>query len=296
MSDASRLAMLYSYGGSESKLLRRDNVQVHYDPVFSRKPNPILDNRIDEFRLRFLSAPGEYDTSYFRLAGLSCEDGELRLCIGLTTYLEYLAFRSVPDILNGISDPRSVQGEYLPNVLGNIGVLLTADDFTFCIVRSRNVRTYRGFADFPGGHPEPARVDLLDQLRDGSRYCSGNLIRNELFDAVIREIHEDLGTGLLKFDEPLLLAILANVEDVMKPDMVFMITTPHTGREIRESFAGCNPKPSEVAEIKSFDLMNPGRDLDGYPMTPVMEGALSVLQKLGRRGLERELFEARNCR
>jgi hypothetical protein len=293
MSHAGKWKIAFPYDRRTPGFLRREHVQVCFNTNFSRRPDPILDSRINDFKRRFLSTPGAYDRSYFRLAGLNWENGYLHLRVGLATYLEYIAFRSIPKILRGISDATSGQDEYLPNVLGNAAILLTADGSTLCIVRSTNVRTYCGHADFPGGHPEPARIDPKGQLPAGSGIHYGELIRDELFDAVIREANEDLGTGSLKFDEPLLLAILLNVDDVMKPDMVFLIPTSHTEKEIRECFTSQEPKPHETAEVKSFDLMNPGNEMRGYPMTPVMEGALSIVHSFGHRGLERQLLEAR---
>jgi hypothetical protein len=293
MSDAGKWKIAFPCDGRSLEFFRRDQVRVCYGTDYSRKSDPVLDGRINAFRQKFLSTPGAYDGSYFRLAGLCWDNGALQLRIGLTTYLEYIAFRSIPDILHGISDSAAAQSTYLPNVIGNVGILLTADDATICIVRSTNVRTYSGYADFPGGHPEPARVGQISPIRAETSIHYEELVRDELFDAVIREINEDLCTGALNFDEPLLLAILLNVEDVMKPDMVFLVPTPHTEKEIRECFFNCDLRPHEAAAIKSFQLMNPGDNLRKHPMTPVMEGAISLVRSLGHCGLKHRLLEAR---
>jgi len=264
-------------------LLSRSHVHVRYDPaLYSRTSDPSIDEVIKLSSLKNINTKSNNSQIFanpkYRFAGLECKYDRIVLNIGITNYIDYINFRSAKDIINNIPQPSDLV-DYLPNVIGNVGILLTKDRRTFGVVRSNKVSTYRGYLDFPGGHPELAEAKVTKQV-----YCEndyGTLIRDELFDSVIREIVEDLGIDSIVLDDPLLFAILLNIEDVLKPDMAFIITTNQTKEEIINCFLKHNPKPYEVKEIVSFDPMNYETHLSNYNMTPIMEGCLSLLKNNG---------------
>jgi hypothetical protein len=293
MSDTCKWKVIFPYEDDEVRLLSSNNVRVCYSVSFSRRSNTVFEDGINHIRQTFLDNHRAFDGRNYRLAGLEFEEDVLNINIGPTTYADYIAFRSIPDILQGISDSSDRVTEFLPNVIGNVGILLTRDGTTFGVVRSDEVSTYRGYLDFPGGHPEFNRVEKAMRIPNRSELDHGDLHRNELFDAVIREVIEDLCIENLSLDEPLMFSILLNAEDVLKPDMAFLITTSHTKEEIIDCFFSNDRNHYEVVDIVSFNPMEFNTKLSKYKMTPIMEGSISVLHRLGRSGLEKYLCEAR---
>ncbi len=294
MADQQFWLILYPCDGREVKLLTRQHVHVRYSPDYARRENPILEERIERFRQAYLQKPGAYESTNYRLAGLGYEAGDPILHIGPSKYLEYIAYRNNPALLQGLANTLAEGKEYLPNVVGNVGILLTQDQKSFCVARSEKVSTYRGYLDFPGGHPEPSLVEEKKRQAVEAQFQDEELIRDELFEGVIRETIEDLGIEELTLNDPLLFAVLLNNEDVMKPDMAFLITTPHTSDEVRQCYLKHEPRPPEVAELIAFPLMGELSGLNGYRMTPIMEGALVILHQIDPADLEQRIQAARD--
>lgn len=291
MTNKLKFTIVFPDKGKNIRFLSRSHVHVQYDFAFSRRSNAILDNQIEDFKRNFVTSSNLYDGRNFRLAGLDCKNEGLTLQIGPTFYLDYLALRTIKE-----NDRSIMQDEvFLPNVIGNVGILLTSDGKSFCVLRSQQVSTYRGYLDFPGGHPEPVHIDNAEQQPSKKQETDYNLlVRDELFDAVTRETIEDLGVENLSLHDPLLFAIVLNNDDILKPDMVFIITTTHTSKDVHECFYYRKSRHYEVADIISIDFKNLNSVNFGHAMTPIMEGALHTLRKLSYYELEKQLFAAKN--
>lgn len=283
-------SLLFPSEGVGLRLLSRGDVQVDYSENFARKEHPGLDKQVVTFRRRMQNA-GVHAGSLLRLAGLDCRGKTLSLSLGPVEYIDYLALRSAPEVLVHDSCGANLVEDHLPNVVGNVGVVLTADGSTFGVRRSRSVATYRDYIDFPGGHPELIQSELA--TTDLPRSYSAQ-VRDELFDAVIREVIEDLAIGALELDEPLLFGVMQNREDFMKPDMAFLITTPNSRLDVLDCYREHKSSCEEVAGIVDFKLLSEEPPIDSGKMTPIMLGATRLLKRVSDKQLREGVAQARS--
>lgn len=226
-----------------------------------------------------------YDAPKFRLAGLSNGYDRLTFRIGLTSYREYLAYRTSAGLRHlAYARARSLcvpVESFMPNTIGNVAIILTKDSQSIAVRRSRKVSTYAGYFDLPGGHPEPSRVPELSQNR--SSQIINQSILDELFGSVRREVCEDLSVPLTAMGTPVLLTVLENFRDIRTPDMVFLLPVQLTTTELCHHFQKGSSTHIEVADIALFSPFEADGISELYPQTPIMEGALCAIQPIASR-------------
>ena len=279
--------ILYPDKEKDLDLLSEDQVRTIYSDRYSPQYNSTVTKGIGDYLssrdASTIQLHSGFDKRSYRLAGVDYDSDKICLKIGLSSYLDYLAFRSDSRLIDSVRLNSEDLTSHLPNVVGNIGVLVTKDRQSVGVVRSKDVSTYKGYLDFPGGHPEPVKVDIKERRLGQENFDLSAAINHELFDAVKREIIEDLGIDNAALGEPFLFSIILNKEDVMKPDMAFIIGTSLTARDILECFLTRTPSPIEVDKLVFFDLQDSRNHLTGYRLTPIMDGALTIL---GRNSIE----------
>lgn len=268
--------------GEEICFLSKEQVKTIYSELYSSKYNSFVRDAINKYLLSrdasTIKFQSRFDDRVYRFSGIRYIESNVYLEIGMSSYLDYLAFRSNSKLIDTISTTSNNFERYLPNVVGNVGILITKDIQTVGVLRSKNVSTYQGFLDFPGGHPEPAKVDLIEREQIKKENFDKNVaINQELFNAVKREIIEDLGVDNSALGEPFLFSIIINMDDVMKPDMAFILKTQLTAQELLDNFHSQTSKPSEVEKLVLFNLQNTREQLKDYHLTPIMQGVLKIL-------------------
>ena len=212
-------------------------------------------------------APRPEPRPKFRLARATVESSRVTFSLGLTAYDAYIGLRSsamARQMLRRYAHREGVPfSDFLPNVLGNVGVLITGDRKVIALVRSSTVSTYRGYIDLPGGHPEP---------RTSHRPSSA---RAELFRSVHDELAEELGIGRSHAGRATLLAVVANPHDLMTPDLLFILRTALSSDEVIR-----RAKAAHSDEAKRFVALT-HRDVARGGMTPVCSAALSIAHETG---------------
>lgn len=275
--------VLYPSSDNTLRLLSEDQVRVIYSDEYSSRYNSTVLKEISSYQSSLdastIMSHSNFDERSYRLAGFDYDDNKLFLKIGLSRYLDYLAFRSNKKLLDKTRLSSEDLTSVLPNVVGNIGVLITRDKKTIAVVRSNTVSTYKGYLDFPGGHPEPVK-DTTEEWNHGQEHIDLNMaINHELFCSVKREIAEDLSIDTTALGKPFLFSIILNLEDIMKPDMAFVLGTSLTAKDISDCFHSKKPQPNEVDKLLFFDLHAPINYFTGYLLTPIMAAALAVLDR-----------------
>ncbi len=269
-----------------------DCVRVDYGDRFAAVLDAGISALIEETWQRVLRTAVEVggerpvNKRKFRLASAKSESHRVVLQLGPTSYRDYIAFRTSPELFamaeTTARSRRASISEFLPNALGNVGLLLTSDGRSVAVLRSDGVSTYRGYLDLPGGHPEPDCIEDRYWSRNARKVVLESRIRGELFSSILDEIEEDLGVQATILSAPRLLCIVENRQNVMKPDMVFLLRTDCESAELKAQAIREPRGDTEVSGIVTFDPLKPEDTLVGYRLTPVMEGALSVFQEAMR--------------
>jgi hypothetical protein len=269
---------------------RKEALDVDYDTKYNcledQEIKYVIDTVWDQIIQKKIATNSHlpYNAPKFRLAGLSYDAGRPILQIGRTSYKEYVAYRTSAHLRRLSRKKASVFSTpvrcFMPNVIGNVAIILTDDMRSIAIRRSRRVSTYARYYDLPGGHPEPLEV------AEWSENCSSpninQSILEELFGSVQREVCEELSLKHEETDAPILIAILENLQDIGTPDMVFVLPVYVTAAELCHRFYKRNPKYAEVAGIRQFDPFEINGIATLCPQTPIMEGAFYVAQSIQR--------------
>lgn len=286
---------LFPLSGSTRVPLLAHQVAVNYGERFCRASIPGLSERIEAAWRKTVEAVRSqkrrtlFDEPKFRLSGIRSTSNGILLELGPTSYKEYIAFRTDQALLRWAKAKAIEMGidvlEVLPNVLGNVGLVMTKDLCFLGVIRSEHVYTYKGYLDLPGGHPEPLSVEGM-VTKGGSRDIDlPKQIRDELFGSVLREIEEEIGLSRAFVEEPRLVGILANLRDAMKPDMVFVVQANLISDEIEDRFLSQTAGSMEVGRVVFFDSVHLEDGLGKYRMTPIMAGSLALV-RLARQWLE----------
>ena len=282
-----RWRLLVPHFGHVVRMFRREEVRVHYDPSLAARWDASVTRRIASLwdgKMRGIpkAAAPPVDRPKFRLAAAHATSREMVLDVGPAWYSDYIALRSSSSVLERAAREAEAAGrsaaEVFPNVVGNVALILTRDSRSVAIERSQQVAVYRGYLDLPGGHPEPDRVDLRRWRRLERADAIEYLICDEFFTSVVRETTEDLAIDSASLAPPLLLCIIENIENILKPEMVFVLRTDLTAEEIRRKTLEHIDDCPEITNVVVFNPFEPEDHLRRSRMTPIMEGTLSVFR------------------
>ncbi|KAJ7307373.1 hypothetical protein JRQ81_009387 [Phrynocephalus forsythii] len=178
-------------------------VRAEVSPAYDRRSLPGDQLEIERaWQARCRQNPWLFDGSKFRLSSVTTEGGITTFCLGLTCYKDFE--RGCRDF----GDRRA----YLAHPLGVGAMLHLADNRFLFLRRSQCVAEAPGKIDIPGGHPEPQVVK--DQTASGGPLCHqdllGELVVQELFSAVLREIQDEVNLPASSLSRPVLLGVARN--------------------------------------------------------------------------------------
>lgn len=283
---------IYPRDGSPREPLTRDKVILHFDASLRRITNPIIESQIEvvwnklvrEQESQGLVAP--FDGSKFRLHKVEFNDDVINITLGGSSYREYLAFRGSTQIADeAYALCRATESDIrdcLPRVLGNAVVALTEDLKLAVVQRNQSVSTYRGYLDLPGGHPEPSQICDAWQGVPKDAFQVDLATKNELFDSAVLEASEDLRLDVNHFTNPSLLAIVENLSNLFKPDILFACQVPLLARRAKELFQGRSSGGREVDEVFFIDPFSRVPLPTGCEVTPVLSAAIELLGRTNR--------------
>lgn len=273
---------------SSIHLLQEDNVQVWFGSEYNRTPSSFVDHLVSEYRHRLVDIIDfNRPSSKFRLAKTEASEEGLRLCIGLTDYIEYLCTNHDLKINQrlrslGVLDCNDPDC-YLSHAIGNLAIVETNDAKIALLLRNDTVATFRNYYDAPGGHPEPHRIKNLISM---STHCCQNAIRDELFDSIKQEVIEELNVSQAEIRATHLIGVLRTYEDGGKPEMIFYMPIDLNGRELQARYDA--PENAEVsAESKKLLLIEPWQKSSGNNLkfTVPTRAALTIYRKLLDQGV-----------
>lgn len=237
------------------KPLTRDLVTVSFSGEFGRAHSDSVDAMIDAERSTLLANSRLYAGRKYRLASACQYEDTLHLYLGETDYITYLATNYNKELNDklikiGLIDYGD-QDAYLSNAIGNVAVVLTIDGKTVLVERSTNVATFQGWFDLPGGHPEPDDAGSLAPRR----------IVDELFASVTREVRDELNIQQNEIIDLSLMAIIRNIQDGRKPEMVFLALTRLSTDDIMQRY---NDGGAEKYEVSTILFVDPFQEISDH--------------------------------
>ena len=243
--------------------LGETEVEVDFGEQHDRVPH-VSDDGIDEaWRRQLLSAPRTWDAPKFRLASvlvtstaggttagperqrLDRRDGRaapaVLLRVGSTSYKEHVgtctssrdaaARRALRE--DGLATFGSASAHF-SDALGVEAALETSDGGLVLLRRAAGVVGSVGKFNGPSGHPEPELVKTVSRRAaptdETKRQTRDDLVREELFASVLREIAEETGVPSASLSPPRLVGAMR--DEFGKPDLLFRVATAFTSRQV----------------------------------------------------------------
>lgn len=243
--------------------LGETEVEVDFGEQHDRVPH-VSDDGIDEaWRRQLLSAPRTWDAPKFRLASvlvtstaggttavserqrLDRRDGRaapaVLLRVGSTSYKEHVgtctssrdaaARRALRE--DGLATFGSASAHF-SDALGVEAALETSDGGLVLLRRAAGVVGSVGKFNGPSGHPEPELVKTVSRRAaptdETKRQTRDDLVREELFASVLREIAEETGVPSASLSPPRLMGAMR--DEFGKPDLLFRVATAFTSRQV----------------------------------------------------------------
>ncbi|KAK4523650.1 hypothetical protein GAYE_PCTG71G1546 [Galdieria yellowstonensis] len=240
-------------------------LKISFHSDFNRKPHPdkVVEETIkDMWDRRRQANPKMWNALKFRVDSfqVSFKDGATlaKLNLGLTDYASYQGSSSLASPLTFFQSPEEGSPErHLPLALGNAGIVVTSDKYIILLERSEQVGEGAGRWVLPGGHPEPAHVnisqDFLTRSYEGSRdMCLA--IERELYSSIVMEITEEVGLATSELSTLQLLGMVRRERD-KRPVIVGHCTVTLSKSEMEARFC-CQPLHTEACRILFCDLKN----------------------------------------
>ncbi|RLN13949.1 hypothetical protein BBJ28_00024317 [Nothophytophthora sp. Chile5] len=265
-------------GGDAPGPFAREQVRVRLSPRFDRLPHPdasveaAVAQSWDEFQRR---SPRVFNASKFRLARWRARPEALELQCGVTDYKTYLGTccSSLAPRLLGDA-PQGDAFAFLSRKVGVAAVLETADAHVALIKRSRSVGMYQDLYGTPGGHPEPAHIQLsAEELatlelpgNETRREALETAARDELFRSVVDEVHEEVNVAPELLAAPLLLGVVLQTA-ACTPSFAFHLKAACSAAELRALYAA---GPADKFESVRLELL-PAAELLATDPTPLAE-------------------------
>lgn len=218
--------------------LSNRSVQVIFsssDPSYQRAPydDDEKEAEIDHiWKKRCESNPSLFNASKFRLSHVTLTQKVATLHLGLTDYRTYIAthhHQRLPALCH-----RAL-------ALGNVMVLITADQHVPFIVRSKASATHPMRVALPGGHAEPD--DLKNHHNDEVAQLMAVATRNEALEELFLSDCEICGIERFTF-----LGVVERMPD-RKPSTVYLGYTNLMAEQLKAKYASGNTLQQESVDI-----------------------------------------------
>ncbi|KAG6582987.1 NUDIX hydrolase domain-like [Phytophthora cinnamomi] len=285
--------------------LGREQVRVRLSPRFNRRAHPdaaVERQAAQAFEALQRQSPRLFNASKFRLQALHAEQrGRLQLDWGLTDYAAYLGTCCSTLVPRLLADGQA-QGDafaFLSRKVGVAAVLETADAHVALIQRSRSVGLYQDLLDTPGGHPEPAHVQLTqdalrtleDEGQEDARRRLEDAARDEFFRSIVTEVHEEVNVAPQLQQPPELLGVVLQTE-ACTPSFSFHIKTQCSAEQLRVLY---HAGPADKFESVKLELLPAEKflaegstALDELKLTPSARGTLGMWREHNLRARQRQ--------
>ncbi len=270
--------IIYPENSTDKVLIHSSEIVIIFDKKFDRKSDPYVEQLIEKEKAILAKKQNHvlFNKSKFRLHSIKVRNGKLILNIGLTDYFEYLITNHTSSInrcfiergLKFFQNPDS----FLSNALGNVAIISLKDNKYILVRRNKNVHTFVGYYDLPGGHPEPERINPLNSSSKG--------IVNELYGSIKREIQEELNISESNIISVFTIGFLRNFEDGRKPEMLFYVPLDLSSDEVSLCFDKIAKKVNEASDIVFIDFHD--KDKLNYKVTAVSKATLYLHSKIKR--------------
>lgn len=209
------------------------------DPSYQRAPydDDEKEAEIDHiWKKRCKSNPSLFNASKFRLSHVTLTPHIATLHLGLTDYRTYIAtHHHHPDYLPPL--------RHRALALGNVMVLITADQQVPFIVRSKASATHPMRLALPGGHAEP------DDLKD--HRATNDEVAELMAVATRNEALEELflrDCDICAIDAFTFLGVVERMPD-RKPSTVYLGYTPLTADQLKAKYVSGNTLQQESIDI-----------------------------------------------
>ncbi|GAB6021091.1 nudix (nucleoside diphosphate linked moiety X)-type motif 22 [Chamberlinius hualienensis] len=251
----------YTAFSPDSNGLTKDKVRVEFLPkLYNRQKDDETEKQIElTWQKRLAENPKIFDGSKFRLHGIKWADTVAEttsikvptLCLGLTSYKKYLGTNcsDQKELLyqKGQQNCNNPQA-YMSDALG-VGTFLIASDEKFVFLkRSQFCSEAQGLIDGPGGHSEPDMIEGI--FTKSPDQISSELIVEELFDSIIREVIDEVNIPRKYLQEPTLLGVTTNYTTGGRKSAEFLIRCSLPSAEVAHLFSkGTQPEADESTAI-----------------------------------------------
>ncbi|KAL6011200.1 Nudix hydrolase 9 [Asimina triloba] len=148
--------------------------------------------------------------------------------------------------------------------LGNGAIVETADGKILLLQRSFNVGEFPGHFVFPGGHSEPEEIGISSHLVNGDMKDAGslnNVVSQEMFDGIIREVVEEIGVPEQTLTQPIFIGVSRRKLNV-RPTAFFYLK--------------CNLESKDIQVLYTTAQ-------DGYESTKLYTVSMDELKEMGSK-------------
>ncbi|XP_042295431.1 uridine diphosphate glucose pyrophosphatase NUDT22 [Sceloporus undulatus] len=230
-------------------------VRAELSPLYDRHLLPGDQLQIETaWAARCHQNPWLFNGTKFRLHSVQLDGAILTFCLGLTCYKDFvgtnLAERAMRLQELGQKDFGNSHA-YLAQPLGVGAMMYTADDKFVFLQRSQCVAEAPGKIDIPGGHPEPQAV-RGHPTSEGPiihQDLQGELVVQELFSSVLREIQDEVNLPPPSLSRPVLLGIARNETSAGRCSAEFYVRCSLTSEQVRHYYAIGGPEAQESTSI-----------------------------------------------
>jgi hypothetical protein len=280
----------------------KSRLRVSLRPAHDRRPHrsdKVTIERVWQAKLEKAKASGGrlFDQSKFRLHRIGWagnlmspqkDSASVDVQLGLTSYREYVCSNLLSDDerealeRDGATGYGGDESAHLSNALGCEAMLITRDGQAVLLRRSGAVATGTGLYNGPSGHAEPSHARIEAHCRSADDVASRQQLeeraRDELYGAILQEVHEETNLALSDLSPPLLIGAMADSH--RKPDLLFLVRTSLDAEGVRRAYAKGASEGWESDKLAFWPAATLARCTE-LPLTAVTRAAAACFAALG---------------
>ncbi|CAI0452089.1 unnamed protein product [Linum tenue] len=133
-----------------------------------------------------------------------------------------------------------IKCQHTASPLGNGAIVVTADNEIVVLRRSDNVGEFAGHLVFPGGHPEPEKVEVASSQNGQDPVVTteelNKKVSEEMFDSISREVVEEIGVPATSLSTPVFIGLSRRILNV-RPAAFFYMKCNLPSKEIHQLYS-----------------------------------------------------------
>ncbi|CAI0451904.1 unnamed protein product [Linum tenue] len=133
-----------------------------------------------------------------------------------------------------------IKCQHTASPLGNGAIVVTADNEIVVLRRSDNVGEFAGHLVFPGGHPEPEKVEVASSQNGQDPVVTteelNKKVSEEMFDSISREVVEEIGVPATSLTTPVFIGLSRRILNV-RPAAFFYMKCNLPSKEIHQLYS-----------------------------------------------------------